>query len=151
MMMLVILLIAGTVLGVTSDDIIEWAETNGCKYPQLLAAIAFAESSYRPTVVSSSGAIGLFQFMPATVKDIEDRFGYSFEPTNPQQATYAAQIYLGWLLSHFELYHALIAWNWGYGNTMAYLDGKKAPLPYNTLAFLWNVSAKYSELIKGVK
>jgi len=34
---------------------------------------------------------------------------------------------------------------------MKYLDGELAPLPYDTLVFLWNVSAKYSELTKGVK
>ena len=150
--MIFILLLAATItFGVTTDDVIEWAEKNGCKFPHLLAAIAYAESSYRPEVVSHAGAVGLFQFMPATATDISDRLGYDFEPTDAQQATYAAQKYLEWLFKHFKLYHALIAWNWGYGNTMKYLDGELAPLPYDTLVFLWNVSAKYSELTKGVK
>ncbi len=123
---------------VTVEDIMKWA--GECNEPVLLVAIAKAESSLRPSVVNPvSGAQGLFQFMDGTAKDIGDRFGYEFDPLKPHEATLAACIYLDWLLLHFdELDHVLMAWNWGFGNTVAYLNGN-AQLPRETEVFIRRV------------
>ena len=45
--------------------------------PRLLAAVAKVESSYRPDAVSSAGAIGLMQLMPATAA------GLGVDPYDP--------------------------------------------------------------------
>jgi soluble lytic murein transglycosylase len=43
--------------------------------PALLAAVIYAESKFRPTAVSSSGAIGLMQLTPSTAEAIALRTG----------------------------------------------------------------------------
>ncbi len=43
--------------------------------PALVAAVIYQESSFRETVVSESGAIGLMQVTPATAEDIARRTG----------------------------------------------------------------------------
>ena len=112
--------------------------------PELIDAIAFAESSYRDNAVSSSGAMGMYQFMPIAIEDLKERFAYEFNPFNASEATTAAHIYMHWLLQHFDLPFAVIAWNYGYGNTMKYIAGE-TNLPTSTVIFLWNVASKYGE------
>jgi soluble lytic murein transglycosylase len=43
--------------------------------PTLVAAVIYQESSFRETVVSASGAIGLMQVLPSTAEDIALRTG----------------------------------------------------------------------------
>ncbi len=144
-MLLLLILFPRPPVRVSADDIIKWA--GNCEHTHLLVAIAMAESSLRPKVVHPrSGAKGLFQFMDGTVKDIRERFGYNFDPLDPQEATVAACIYLRWLLLHFDnLEHVLMAWNWGFGNTVAYLNGN-ATLPRETEVFIQRVKSNLNTL-----
>ena len=136
----------GDFMRVLEEDIIRWAEeysTNKRIDPLFMLAIAAQESSFRANAISKSGAMGLFQFMPITVKDISERFGYPFDPYNPEQATKAAKIYLTWLCdklltenvstlmfylrdSNITYPHdlVLIAYNWGYGNLSKYINSR---------------------------
>lgn len=88
--------------------------------PELLTAVSWEESRFNPTIVSPAGAIGAYQFMPATAKH------YGIDPTNPTQSRAAAEKYLRSLEKRFgstEL--ALTAYNWGEGNVEAWLKTGK--------------------------
>lgn len=74
----------------------------------LLSAVAKVESNYRPDAVSSAGAIGLMQLMPATAKAL------GVDPTDPAQAIDgAARLLAGELAKYDSLPLALAAYNAG--------------------------------------
>lgn len=79
--------------------------------PSLALALAQKESSLNPNAVSSAGAQGLFQLMPAT--------GASLGVTNPFDASQSIQGGLSYLKSLYDQYgnwnDALIAYNEGPG------------------------------------
>ena len=76
----------------------------------LLHAIIMVESAYNPQAISSAGAQGLMQLMPATA----DRFGVN-DPYNPTQNIRAGATYMKQLLTLFkgDLSLALAAYNAG--------------------------------------
>ncbi len=85
----------------------------------LVAAVIQAESGFNPRVVSSAGALGLMQLMPATAA----QYG-NFDPMNPHDNVRAGARYLRDLLAEFdgEIVLALAAYNAGPGNVRRY-DG----------------------------
>lgn len=108
-------------------------------HPELLHAVIRAESAYNPSAVSSAGAIGLMQLMPATatrynVSDIYD----------PVQNVRGGAQYLRFLLDMFEhdLRLALAGYNAGENAVVKY--GNRIP-PYpetqkyvrKVMQFLW--------------
>lgn len=78
----------------------------------LLKSVATVESGGNPTVTSKAGAQGLFQFMPATAKEL------GINPMDPAQAAEGAARYLRQLLNQTggNLEDALAGYNWGIGN-----------------------------------
>jgi len=89
--------------------------------PQLLAAMARAESNFDAEAVSYKGARGLLQLMPATA----ERFGVpSRELFDPGRNLEAASRYLVWLIDEFEgdVNKVLAAYNAGEGAVRRY-DG----------------------------
>ena len=91
----------------------------GAKYdvsPKLLAAVAKVESGYNPKAVSSAGAQGLMQLMPATARGlgVDNAF-------DPQQAINgAAKLLAGHLKEFRSLPLALAAYNAGGGSVHKY-------------------------------
>lgn len=87
----------------------------------LLAALIRQESGFNARVVnSSSGAMGLGQFMPATAAEY---FGsdWSSGVFNPERAIHATARYLAWLYRrHGTWRFAVAAYNWGTGNVAKY-------------------------------
>ncbi len=89
--------------------------------PALVAAMIYQESKFRPSVVSSSGAIGLMQLTPATARGIAIRTGGSKFRT---QDLFDPEInirYGAWYLDNlFKKYGnerlVLAAYNAGQGN-----------------------------------
>jgi hypothetical protein len=86
----------------------------GEKYapPSLVKAVIQVESAGKPKAVSSKGAAGLMQLMPATAKQlgIEDRF-------DPEQNVEGGSRYLQQMLDKYgKTDIALAAYNWGPGN-----------------------------------
>jgi len=87
----------------------------------LLQAVIAVESGYDPQAVSSEGAVGLMQLMPATAR----RYGAS-NRYDPEENIQAGARYLRDLIDHFhdDLSLALAAYNAGedavvhYGNTI---------------------------------
>lgn len=103
--------------------------------PDLLAALARAESAYDPEAVSSKGARGLLQLMPATA----ERFGVAArELYNPARNVLAAARYLTWLRRRFEddLPRVLAGYNAGEGAVDAH-DG--VPPYRETVTFIGRV------------
>lgn len=103
--------------------------------PDLLAALARAESNYDAGAVSSKGARGLLQLMPATA----ERFGVSpRELHDPARNVLAAARYLTWLRRRFEddLPRVLAGYNAGEGAVDAH-DG--VPPYRETVTFIGRV------------
>ena len=64
---------------------------------QLLRAIAYHESRYKPEVVSSAGAMGIMQLMPATAHDM----GVA-DPFDPEQNVMGGAKLLGQLFDKYD-------------------------------------------------
>jgi soluble lytic murein transglycosylase-like protein len=80
--------------------------------PALALAVAQQESGFNPNAVSSAGAIGVMQLMPATAASL----GVT-NPLDPTQNVNGGMKYLASLLAQFgDTGEALAAYNWGPGN-----------------------------------
>lgn len=90
----------------------------------LVHAVITAESAYDPNALSTAGALGLMQLMPATA----ERFGVE-DRKNPRANVFAGTRYLKLLLGMFDndLRLALAAYNAGENAVIKY--GNKIP-PY---------------------
>jgi cell wall-associated NlpC family hydrolase len=90
----------------------------GAKYgisPALLAGVAKTESGFNTSAVSSTGATGLMQFMPATAK------GLGVDATDPASSIDGAARYLSRLTGQFGSTDlALAAYNAGPGTVQRY-------------------------------
>lgn len=85
----------------------------GEKYapPSLVKAVMKVESGGKQEAVSSKGATGLMQLMPATAKSL------GVDPTDPTQNVEGGSRYLQQLIDKYgETDIALAAYNWGPGN-----------------------------------
>ena len=89
--------------------------------PQLVAAVIYQESKFDADAVSSSGAVGLMQLLPATAQGIADRTGgtgwHERDLVNPELNVRYGSWYLRHLLDKYgdeEL--ALAAYNAGQAN-----------------------------------
>lgn len=77
----------------------------------LISRLAWQESRYNPEARSPVGAAGMFQFMPATAREL------NVDPLDPEAAAWAAAEYLARLYRRFgDWVQALAAYNWGQGN-----------------------------------
>ena len=95
--------------------------------PSLLAALAYHESRFEPAAVSSAGAEGIVQFMPATAA------GMGINPDDPTEALNAAAQLLGTYAAQFGSYaDALAAYDAGpaavqrYGGIPPYAETQAA-------------------------
>jgi len=76
--------------------------------PQLLAAVVFQESRFKPKAHSQAGALGLMQLMPQTARELE------VHPLNPRSSLVGGSRYLRQQLDRFgNLRLALAAYNAG--------------------------------------
>ena len=78
-------------------------------HPALLEAVAWQESRLHQTAVSSKGAVGVMQLMPATAA------GLRVDAHDPQATIHGGARQLRWLLTHYngDLVRALAAYNAG--------------------------------------
>jgi len=107
--------------------------------PELLHAVIRAESAYNPTAVSSAGAIGLMQLMPATAA----RYKVS-DPYDPAENVRGGAQYLRFLLKMFGNNLRLALAGYNAGENAVVKHGHQVP-PYpetqqyvrKVLQFLW--------------
>lgn len=85
----------------------------------LLLSQAWAESSFNPYAVSSAGAQGLFQFMPATWAEWGPKVGAS-DPFGVTDSARVGAAYMQWLTRSLggNVFDALVAYGWGIGNVL---------------------------------
>lgn len=99
---------------------LEAAEVQFSIPTDLLARIAFQESSFRPgvidgTIVSSAGALGLMQLMPQFYSSVHLPIPYT--PASTQAQIIEAAHFLASLYARFsDWQEAVAAYNWGAGN-----------------------------------
>jgi hypothetical protein len=129
----------GGLTGVPYADLFQQA---GAKYglePALLAAVAKVESGYNPAAVSSAGAQGLMQIMPATAR------GLGVDALDPAQAVDGAARLLSSNLARFgSIDLALAAYNAGGGAVSRY--GGIPPFA-QTQAYVPKVKAAMDQLV----
>ena len=91
-------------------------ELEAANLPVELALVPFIESNYDPFSISSSGAVGLWQFMPKTGRLFNlDKSWWTEDRHDPFRSTHAAISYFKYLLERFDqdIYLALASYNAG--------------------------------------
>ena len=103
----------------------------------LIRAVIKAESGFNPQAVSSAGARGLMQLMPATARSlgVNDSF-------DPEQNVMGGTRFLKDMLKRYDgdVDAALAAYNWGPGN----VDKRPENLPRETRNYLARVKQLYA-------
>jgi len=101
----------------------------------LLSAVQQQESGGNSNAVSPKGALGSFQFMPATAQ------AYGIDPTDPLQAANGAARMFGDLSKQYggDVPSMLAAYNWGSGNLSKY--GMQAAPP-ETQNYVKSITSK---------
>lgn len=128
-------------LAMWEDDIQELAS----KYevdPDLVRAVMRCESGGNPYAVSSAGAIGLMQLMPATAR------GLGVDPNDPRRNLEGGIKYLAQLADKYDgdYTKTLAAYNAGSGRVDSY--GGIPPFP-ETQRYVKNVLALYRKYSRG--
>jgi hypothetical protein len=115
--------------------------------PDVLRAMAFAESRFRPDVISGqvksrTGAAGLMQFMPGTA----ERFGIN--PLDPVESIFGAAAYMRANLEKFggDYGKAVAAYNWGENRKAYDAEDWQSLAPKETQGYLKTVFAAADEL-----
>ncbi|WP_165797499.1 transglycosylase SLT domain-containing protein [Solimonas fluminis] len=113
--------------GAKYASIIAAAATRHGVPPDLLMRVAYQESRFREDIItgktrSSAGAVGMFQFMPATARDL------GVDPLNVTSAADGAARYLRQLYRQFGSWSwAVAAYNGGPGNISYFLKNGAWP------------------------
>lgn len=108
--------------------------------PELLHAVVRAESAYDPNAVSSKGAVGLMQLMPATAK----RYGVS-DRRDPQQNLRGGAAYLKDLLEQFDFDMKLAIAAYNAGENAVIRSGNKIPNYRETKNYVAKVMRFYRQ------
>lgn len=122
-------------------DLIESAATRNGVDPALLTAVVKVESNFDPFAVSSRGACGLAQLLPATAKRFE-----TTDVFDAAQNLEGGARYLRWLLDRFDgrVDFALAGYNAGEGA----VDRHRGIPPYlETLTYVLKVLDRTEQLV----
>jgi hypothetical protein len=71
----------------------------------LMKAVAWQESGWQSTIMSCDGGIGTMQISAGTAKQVNDRFGESFNVNTLSGNTSIGAAYIEWLIMYFGLYY----------------------------------------------
>lgn len=109
----------------------------------MLVALAYQESHFRPDIisgqtVSGAGALGIMQIVP--------KWHPGVDPLDPIAAINYAGKFLKSLFNRFGRWElALQAYNWGGGNLNKYLSGDGIIMPAETQNYSANILARVAE------
>ena len=114
-------------------------------HPDLLDSVIAAESAYDPEALSSKGAIGLMQLMPATARELE------VDPNHPEENLRGGARYLRGLLERYagskqQVVLAIAAYNAGPGAVDRH--GGVPPYP-ETRQFVRRVLSRFLKLAEN--
>ena len=119
----------------------------------LLNSIMLTESGGNPNARSGAGAVGAFQFMPGTARDMGLTVNGSVDDRlNPEKSRVAASRYMSQLLTHYRgnVNDALMAYNWGSGNMDKWISGGRVGnVPQETLNYPGRVASYYGRIAQG--
>lgn len=101
-------------------------------------------------VVSSAGAMGLMQLMPATWRAMRERFALGPDPHDPHDNILAGTAYLRLMYDRFGYPGLFAAYNAGPARYADYLSDRR-PLPPETLAYVATISADGSAAASPVR
>jgi hypothetical protein len=107
-----------------------------------LRAVMRAESGGDAKSISSKGAIGLMQLMPATYAELGSRYGLGPNPFDPHDNILAGAAYLRELLDQYGERGFLAAYNAGPGRYQDYLRGRS--LPAETTDYVQRIASALS-------
>ncbi|MGC6389646.1 lytic transglycosylase domain-containing protein [Ewingella sp. S1.OA.A_B6] len=116
---------------------------------ELMNAVMMTESRGNPNAVSPAGAVGAYQFMPDTARDMGLKVDDSVdERKDPVKSRTAATKYMNQLLNRYNgnVELALMAYNGGMGRVDNYLAGKGKPLAQETVQYPDKVADYYQQL-----
>lgn len=102
-------------------------------------AVMRTESAGRIGAVSSAGAMGLMQLMPATWSRQRDRFALGNDPFDPRDNIMAGTSYLRELYDRYGASGFLAAYNAGPGRYESWRD-RGRPLPTETIAYVARIA-----------
>ena len=111
---------------------------------RLLRAVMHVESVGDVHAVSSKGAMGLMQIMPATWEELRTRYRLGDDPYQPRDNIFAGAAYLREMLDRFGRNGFLAAYNAGPGRYEEHLTTGR-PLPRETIDYV----RKLAPLING--
>lgn len=98
-----------------------------------IGAVLRAESGGDPRAVSSAGAMGLMQIMPATWQELRIHYGLGADPLDPRDNILAGAAYLRQLHDRYGSIRAMLAaYNAGPARYEASLAGEQLPLETRT-------------------
>ena len=119
----------------------------------LLNSIMLTESGGNPNARSGAGAVGAFQFMPGTARDMGLTVNSSIDDRlNPEKSRVAASKYMSQLLTHYRgnVNDALMAYNWGAGNMDKWISGGRVGnIPQETMNYPGRVASYYGRIAQG--
>ena len=110
--------------------------------PELLHALIYTESGYRPGARSSSGAVGLMQLMPGVLRRYNVR-----DPFDPKQNIHAGARYVRELLDLFGDNMSLMLAAYNAGEHAVIRHGNQIPPFGQTRAFVPKVTALYEKFV----
>jgi len=147
--------IASTSKPITTPE--EWVryvelQKPAAQFQQLAQAVMQAESRGDPNAVSPKGAVGRMQVMPETLASP----GYGIAPAQDNSDAENVRVgteYLAAMLREFNgnTTHALAAYNWGPGNTKAWIakGAKFEDLPEETQKYIPRVGKFFNSATAG--
>jgi len=108
---------------------------------QWIREVMRQESAGDEQAVSSSGAMGLMQLMPATYDDLQQQYGLGADPFEPHDNIMAGTAYLRAMYDRFGAPGFLAAYNAGPARVDDYLSGSGS-LPDETVTYVASIAPR---------